>query len=65
MAMSTLNDRLEASGGRPSGFDYLRIILATGVIFFHSFDLTSGHNVALHDLGGMFRPIDTLIVPMF
>jgi peptidoglycan/LPS O-acetylase OafA/YrhL len=65
MAISTLNDRLEASGGRPSGFDYLRIILATAVIFFHSFNLTTGDNVALHDLHGLFRPFDALVVPMF
>lgn len=65
MAIATLNDRLEATGGRPSGFDYLRIILATSVIFFHSFNLTTGENVALHDLHGFFRPIDALIVPMF
>jgi peptidoglycan/LPS O-acetylase OafA/YrhL len=65
IVMSTLNDRLKASGGRPSGFDYLRIILAAAVIFFHSFNLTTGQNVALHDLHGVFRPIDTLVVPMF
>ena len=65
MAIATLNDRLEATGGRPSGFDYLRIILATSVILFHSFNLTTGENVALHDLHGFFRPIDALIVPMF
>src|ERR1700761_8618139 len=65
MAKLTLNDRLEATGGRPSGFDYMRIILAACVILFHSFDLSAGYNVALHDLHGLFRPIDALIVPMF
>ncbi|MBW4023797.1 MAG: acyltransferase [Proteobacteria bacterium] len=65
MAISTINDRLNATGGRPSGFDYLRIILAASVIFFHSFDLTRGRNVAFYDLHGLFRPIDALIVPMF
>ena len=43
----------------------MRISLATAVIFFHSLDLTTGHNVAFNDMHGIFRPIDALILPMF
>jgi len=65
MAYPTLEDRLVATGGRPAGFDYLRIGLAIAVIFFHSFDLTAGDDAALHAMHGIFRPIDALVLPMF
>jgi len=65
MTYTTFEDRLIATGGRPAGFDYLRIGLATAVIFFHSFDLTAGHNVAFEAMHGIFRPLDALVLPMF
>ena len=37
----TLLTRLEEARGRPTGFDYLRLTLAVGVIFWHSFGLSS------------------------
>lgn len=61
----TFEDRLQATGRRPAGFDYLRICLATSVIFFHSFDLTHGYAVAVRDAGGLFRPFYVAILPMF
>jgi peptidoglycan/LPS O-acetylase OafA/YrhL len=63
--MATLDETFLAAGGRPAGFDYLRIGLASGVMLFHSADLMAGHNVAFVDFGGMLRPAYTLILPMF
>jgi len=63
--MATLNETFFAAGGRPAGFDYLRIALACGVILFHSADLMAGHNVAFDDFGGALRPVYALILPMF
>ncbi|WP_052738141.1 acyltransferase family protein [Robbsia andropogonis] len=65
MLRTTFEDRLIATGGRPAGFDYLRISLAVFVIFFHSFDLCAGYNVMFHDAHGIFRPLDAAVLPMF
>ena len=40
--MSTLGNQLVRTGGRPTGFGYIRLVLAIGVIAFHSF--TVGNN---------------------
>jgi peptidoglycan/LPS O-acetylase OafA/YrhL len=65
MAHATFEDRLIATGGRPTGFDYLRIILAVAVIWVHSFDIVAGTEVFWHYMHGLFRPIFALILPMF
>src|ERR1041385_995860 len=64
----SIDDRLRATQGRPSGFDYMRVALALGVICWHS-RLTSygegsgaGH-VWLVDIA-MF-PLAIFILPMF
>jgi peptidoglycan/LPS O-acetylase OafA/YrhL len=54
----TLADRLAATKNRPAGFDYMRLLLASAVIFMHSFLLT------LVDLDGV-RPLVATILPMF
>jgi peptidoglycan/LPS O-acetylase OafA/YrhL len=54
----TFADRLAAAGNRPAGFDYMRLLLASAVIFMHSFLLT------LVDLDGV-RPLVATILPMF
>ncbi len=38
----TLGERLEAAGGRPSGFDYMRLVLALSIICYHSVMLCYG-----------------------
>ncbi len=40
--MQTIHQKLESSGCRPSGFDYLRITLAVSVVFWHSFGVSYG-----------------------
>ena len=45
MASSTkvsLAQRFRETGGRPSGFDYLRIVLAPSVVALHSVLITRG-----------------------
>ncbi|MFI5013137.1 MAG: acyltransferase family protein [Hyphomicrobiales bacterium] len=54
----TLADRLTAAANRPAGFDYLRLLLASGVIVTHSFMLT------LADVS-RGRPLIAIILPMF
>ena len=66
-AHTSLGDRLEAAEFRPSGFDYMRIILSLSVLFVHSFTNGGGKDLA----GKVFwdTPIlDSLtlsILPMF
>jgi peptidoglycan/LPS O-acetylase OafA/YrhL len=60
--MITIEQRLVDVQNRPSGFDYLRIVLATGVILAHSFLLTYG---PAGERGNWFFYFAPLIVPMF
>jgi peptidoglycan/LPS O-acetylase OafA/YrhL len=61
----SIAERLDATKGRPTGFDYLRIILALGVIVAHAFPLSYGIQYAYQlertPLGGF----QAWIVPMF
>ena len=62
--MATIRDVYERAGGRPSGFDYMRIILAFAVILFHSilFSYVTGLQIAWDSWArGLFKSI----VPMF
>jgi peptidoglycan/LPS O-acetylase OafA/YrhL len=63
--MATLDEKFLSAGGRPAGFDYLRIGLACGVMLFHSMDLMAGRNVAFSEFSGALRPVYSLILPMF
>lgn len=61
----SLADRLTETRYRPSGFDYMRVVLALGVITWHSW-LTSYGEHHHFDLGqNLMAPIALLIVPMF
>ena len=70
----TLAAQLEATNNRPSGFDYMRIVLALGVIFSHcrylTNDETSGRMLWEPFMGPQswkcfLGPIDFMLVPMF
>ena len=57
----TIGDQFNASGGRSTGFDYLRLGLACAVLFWHSFrvtDVSIGYD-------GWWGPLVRLILPMF
>src|SRR5579872_720444 len=61
----SLEQRLEATRWRPSGFDYMRLVLALGVICWHS-TLTS-YGGAEHNLIAdvVLFPLAIFILPMF
>lgn len=63
---TSLEARLAAAGRRPSGFDYLRVILALCVIIWHAFPLSYGGRAILHALPSrwILVPVDS-VVPMF
>lgn len=64
-AQFTLISRLEACGGRPSGFDYLRIILAISVLCLHSVITSYGKAVDVEMWLTPMRPFMRAILPMF
>jgi peptidoglycan/LPS O-acetylase OafA/YrhL len=61
----TLEERMAATGSRASGFDYLRIILATAVVFWHSFTTAYGNQFAYSFLSTPYRAPIAVLVPMF
>ena len=63
--MITLQDRLFAAKYRPSGFDYMRIALATGVIWLHSIEVADGMDAAIAVWSSWARPLVGVILPMF
>jgi len=61
----TISQRVKETGGRSSGFDYIRIILASAVVLWHSFTTAYGISYAHAVLITPYRPIVGLIVPVF
>lgn len=62
-ASVSLGERLTATEGRPSGFDYLRLGLAVSVVIDHSIVMTYGSDEGLYM--SPLRPFLRAIVPMF
>lgn len=61
----TLGERLDLAHGRPSGFDYLRIILAAAVICYHSVSSTQGFSASEALFSSNLVVLLKPIVPMF
>ena len=61
----TLLTRLEEARGRPTGFDYLRLTLAVGVIFWHSFVVSYGMLWVHGAMGGLAKPFVSIVLPSF
>lgn len=61
----TLADRLATTGGRPSGFDYMRLALALSVIGWHSLIISYGQDASPGPGQQLLAPLSLLIVPMF
>jgi len=61
----TLDNALMAAGGRPSGFDYMRLILAVSVLCSHSVSSSYGHAAAEALWDSPARPFLRAILPMF
>ena len=57
--------RISATGGRTSGFDYLRIGLAVAVVCFHSALVSYGREADTALWGTWLRPFVRAILPMF
>jgi peptidoglycan/LPS O-acetylase OafA/YrhL len=56
---------LLAAGGRPSGFDYMRLTLAAAVVFMHSGLTSYGGAWDVYLWGSYLRPVMRTILPMF
>jgi peptidoglycan/LPS O-acetylase OafA/YrhL len=65
MPMISLGDKLAASGERPTGFDYLRISLALGVVCMHSGLTSYGQDADFAIWMSPLRPVVRVILPMF
>ena len=65
MSGMTIAARINEVNGRSSGFDYLRIVLAFGVVIYHT--LLTTHGLAAEDefVSGPFHPLIALILPCF
>ncbi len=55
----------EKGEGRPAGFDYLRIALASAVILIHSFSLSYGPEAGDKLAFGPLRPLVCFVLPSF
>ncbi len=53
------------AAGRTTGFDYLRLGLATAVLCSHSIDVSYGVDFAIAFENGPIRPLIAIILPMF
>jgi peptidoglycan/LPS O-acetylase OafA/YrhL len=64
-ARPLISDRIAATGGRPSGFDYMRIMLALIIVIFHTAVTTGGpasqHAINVSPVGVFIA----MLVPLF
>ena len=61
----TLAGRLSAASNRPSGFDYMRVVLATLVVCSHAINVCYGVAFTEAVWRGPARPFLAIILPMF
>lgn len=61
----TLDEKLKEADYRPTGFDYLRIILACAVVFWHTIVTSYGNAVQDAVQASGWRSVVALILPMF
>jgi peptidoglycan/LPS O-acetylase OafA/YrhL len=61
----TVAERLAAVSGRPTGFDYMRLLLAVGVVALHSVIVCYGQLAEIAFWKSEARPVIRLILPMF
>jgi peptidoglycan/LPS O-acetylase OafA/YrhL len=62
---TTLEQRMQITGGKATGFDYLRIGLALFIVGFHSIATSSGAAAQSQLNGTAFRAISENLLPMF
>lgn len=61
----TIEERLRDTAGRPTGFDYMRLILAVGVVLGHSILISYGGEAQDAIQAGYWRPATAIVLPMF
>jgi peptidoglycan/LPS O-acetylase OafA/YrhL len=61
----TLQERLVSANSRPTGFDYMRIILSTLVLVSHTINVCYGKEFTLRVWEGPARPFLAIILPIF
>jgi peptidoglycan/LPS O-acetylase OafA/YrhL len=61
----TLIEKFDAAQRRPSGFDYLRLILAFLIVFFHAYIIVGGIPAMNWLFDGPPRPLIVFLVPSF
>jgi peptidoglycan/LPS O-acetylase OafA/YrhL len=61
----TLEEKLAQAGGRPAGFDYMRLFLALSIVGFHSIVTTYGYAAQGRVHAGPWRPLEAMALPMF
>jgi peptidoglycan/LPS O-acetylase OafA/YrhL len=63
--MFTIGRQLEVTGGRPTGFDYLRISLAIAITAWHTLLISYGLDGVIWGWTGSLRPVTYILVPSF
>src|SRR5579863_1384949 len=63
--MATIDDKLKAADGRPSGFNYLRLGLAISVVLIHVPQVVYGFSFAYPFWMPWLRPLHALVIPLF
>ncbi len=58
-------ERIQITGGRASGFDYMRVILAVTVVLLHTFKVAYGPTGDAIVTSGVLHPFARLILPLF
>lgn len=61
----TLGDQLAATGNRPAGFDYMRLILSLLIIVWHSIVTCYGRDAQSAAFASPARPFVLIMLPMF
>ena len=61
----SIEERMIAVDRRPSGFDYIRIVLALGIVAWHTIVTSYGYDTQLKAFASPYRPIILLLLPMF
>ncbi|WP_208642106.1 acyltransferase family protein [Rhizobium leguminosarum] len=62
-AQMVLGEKLDLANGRPTGFDYMRLLLAFSVLWIHTARVTYGDDLFLWE--SPFRPVIKSVLPMF
>lgn len=63
--MTTLAQRMERSGSHSTGFDYMRLLLALGVVLWHTVVICYGNAFQNALWVGPYRALFSFILPMF